>query len=110
MCDGIRCLVLPIAEVLHHEFKDAYFENFKGTLVFQFILILMKIMFKEAVLDEYFDDRAYLQVEPGNTGFIHGYAKRTRTYEMALDFTEKIVTESESTSLDEICYESFIGF
>ena len=78
MSGGIRYFVLPIAEVLHHKFKDAYFENFKETLIVLFILCLMKIMFNEAVLDEYFDERAYLQVEPGNTDFIHGLCKAER--------------------------------
>ena len=34
---------------------------------------------RRSVLDEYFDDRAYLPVEPGHTDFIHDYAKRSET-------------------------------
>ena len=52
-----------------------FFDNFKETpltyrIVVQFILILMKRMSEGAVLDDYFDDRADLQTEPGNTDFI----------------------------------------
>ena len=32
LCDGIRYLVFPIAEVLHDKSNDTYFENFKETL------------------------------------------------------------------------------
>ena len=53
----------------------------------------MKVMSKGAVLDDYFDDRACLQTEPGNTDLIHGLCKAEREHMKwlwdALDFTEK---------------------
>ena len=60
-----------------------FYDNFKETpltyrIVVQFTLILMKRMSKGAVLDDYFDDRADLQTEPGNTDFIHGICNPER--------------------------------
>ena len=104
----LAALVLPIVEALHREFKDVQFKDafldfLKETpltyrIVVQFILILMKVMSKGAVLDDYFDDRAYPQTEPGNTDFIHGLCNAERENMKwlwdALDFSEKIMIES----------------
>ena len=63
---------------LHPE-SGALYGRCLEALVVQFILILMKIMFKGAVVDEYFDDRAYLQVErQGILILFMGYAKRSQ--------------------------------
>ena len=65
--DGTRCLVLPIAKVLHDEFKMPILKKLSPSDLFVFY----------GVLDDYFDDQAYLPVEPESADFIHDCAKRS---------------------------------